>query len=432
MKTKKKDGYELTRASYIAEAGLEYLISLLITGQFLTYLLLELNFSDALTGIVSSFVTFACTAQLAALFFCGKRVKRVVTVLHIVNQLCFCFLYIIPFIPLPTAAKPLIFMAMLMLGHLISHGINPLKMNWLMGAVADHKRGSFTAIKEMASLLGGIIFSFVMGYFADTYREAGNTRGFFLVGGITVGVLMLLHTLSLLLCREKPAPASEADIPRRSFGYALRMLKQPRLLKIIGVGVLWNVTSQLSVHFFYSYQQKELEYSMTAIAIISAVGSACRILVSPFLGRYADKRSFANMMTVCFLLAAAGFFINTFTAPGPLRYLYIVYFCLYSASMGGINSGTVNLIFDYVPHSDRVAALAVKTALSGIIGFLSTLLGGVIFNAVSGMGTLPLIGRVYPQQILSFFSFLLAMVLLFYMRFVIIKIKRVQVNYEEN
>ena len=42
------------RLAYIAEAGLEYFISLLVTGAFLAALLKHIGFSDAASGIVTS------------------------------------------------------------------------------------------------------------------------------------------------------------------------------------------------------------------------------------------------------------------------------------------------------------------------------------------------------------------------------------------
>ena len=54
----------LTRKSYIVEALLEYLVSILVSGTFLSAILKHIGVSDALAGIISSFTTLTCCAQL--------------------------------------------------------------------------------------------------------------------------------------------------------------------------------------------------------------------------------------------------------------------------------------------------------------------------------------------------------------------------------
>ena len=54
---------------YIAEAALEYFISLLVTGAFIAKLTADFGFSDSLTAVLISFVALGCSFQLFAVFF---------------------------------------------------------------------------------------------------------------------------------------------------------------------------------------------------------------------------------------------------------------------------------------------------------------------------------------------------------------------------
>ena len=82
-----------TRIAFIIEAAFEYFVALFVTGTFLVYILDAIGLSDAIKGIISAGATFACSAQLFALFLSGRRVKRIVTIGHTLNQLAFTALY---------------------------------------------------------------------------------------------------------------------------------------------------------------------------------------------------------------------------------------------------------------------------------------------------------------------------------------------------
>ena len=192
----------------------------------------------------------------------------------------------------------------------------------------------------------------------------------------------------------------------------------------MGAGIIWNVASALSASFYASYLREELAFSFTLIATLTTVGSTCRIVASPLLGRFADKHSFATSMTVSFVVMAGAYLAAMFTQP-ETRWLYIAYICLHSVAMAGINSGVINLIYDYVGGEERAATLGVKNALGGILAFLTALMSGAILGAIQRAGGLRIFGiTLYAQQFLSLLSFLAVLFLIFYMRRVIAPLHR--------
>ena len=419
-----KNGNKVTEVAYIIEAGLEYFISLFITGTMLGYILDTLGFSDAMQGIISTVATFTCGAQLFALVLAGRKRKHIVTVGHLINQACFSVLYLLPLLTLPPQVKTALLLLLLFAGHIVNNAINPAKVTWLMSAVPDERRGRFTAIKEMISLAGGIAVSLGMGAVADTFRDASGmpTRPYYVICAVALTVMMVLHTVSLLVSRERPEWVTPR-IPVRET--VAGMLRNKKLIKVIFVGILWNIASALSVSFFASYVREELAYSFTVIAAISTAASICRIAVSPLLGRLADKYSFATSMTVSFAVVAVGFLAMVFTRP-ETRWLYLVYACLHAFAMAGINSGVINLIYDYVAPAERAVAMGVKNALGGILGFLTALLSGFLLGRIQENGGICLFGvAVYAQQLLALLSFAGTLVLIVYMRAVILPMRKV-------
>ena len=211
------------RLAYIAEAGLEYFISLLVTGAFLAALLKHIGFSDAASGIVTSLASLGFLAQAAVLMLKPRRSpKRLVTALHLANQIMFVFLYMIPFINIPHGVKVAVFAAMLLGGHLLSNTVMPLKLSWLMSFVDDSHRGEFTANKEIVSLVGGIVFSYVMGAVSDRFTDAGHTELAFLVCGTTLFALTVLHLLSLLAVKDAGDSDTETAYDSRTAVQAIK------------------------------------------------------------------------------------------------------------------------------------------------------------------------------------------------------------------
>jgi len=419
-----KNPDKITRIAYVIQAAFEYFISLFVTGTMLGYILDTLGFSDAVQGIICTVATFTCGAQLFALVISGRRVKRIVTVGHIINQSCFVIIYLLPLFSLPPEIKTALLVVLLFVGHIIHNAINPSMITWYMASVPNENRGRFTAVKEMISLAGGIAVSFLFGRVADVYRDADGmpTRPYYVICAVTLLIMTVIHAATHVVAEEKPPIATE----RVSFKEKLyRISKNKSFIKVVVVGLMWNVASALSISFFSSYLREELAFPFTVISIFTIVGSLSRILLSPILGRIADKYSFSFSMTIAFVLAAFGFLAIVFTSP-ETKWLYIAYSCLNGFAMAGINSGVINFVYDYVEPADRAAAMGTKNALGGILAFLTALLSGSILSDIQSAGGIELFGiTIYAQQFLALLSFFATVLLIIYMRVVIAPMKRV-------
>ena len=417
-----KDIYKTSRFLYILEATFEYFISLLVTGAYLAKITSSLGMNDALTGILTSFVSLGCGFQIIAIFLANKRpVKRWVTVLHSLNQLAFALIYLVPFIKLTKTAKIVLFIVFLLVGHIINNVVNSPKINWFMSLVDDKKRGGFTANKEMVSLIGGMVFSFAMGAVIDKFEAAGNLNGAFIVCGLSVFGLMLFHSATLIFSKEKPVEATEKISTKRLLG---ELIKDKNLFKVILISVLWNIVNYAATPFYGSYQINELGFSMTFVSILSAAYAIVRTLFSKPLGKFADKYSFANMLNICFVVILVGFVVNMFTVPANGKVFYTVYYMLNAIAMAGINSATINLIYDYVGKEKRVGALALKSTLAGFAGFFTTLAVSPLVSYIQKNGNVFLGLNVYAQQVVSAIAAILLIALIVYLNVVVRKIER--------
>jgi len=107
-----------------------------------------------------------------------------------------------------------------------------------------------------------------------------------------------------------------------------------------------------------------------------------------------------------------------FANPSNGTVCFYLYNILSGVAVGGLNSGMINLIFDYVPPEKRADSLAFSQAFSGLAGFLSTLAVSPLVNRIQNAGNRVLGIPMYAQQLLSGVSVLMIVALLIYVRVV--------------
>lgn len=419
-----KSRYKTSRLLYIIEAALEYFISIAVGTVYLAKLATHIGISDWLTGILTSFVSLGCAFQIFAVFLGRfKPVKTWVTVFHITSQVLFTGLYFIPAFKWSVAVKTVLFIVMLLFAQIIHNVINAPKINWFMSLVDDRKRGGFTANKEMVSLVGGMLFSYGLGFVFDYFESANQNEQGFIFCGIGLFILMVLHSLTLIFSVEKPAKKEEKVGFKKQFG---TICKNKSIFKIVLVATLWNVANYATVSFTGTYQNNELGFSLKFASAIIIVGSLARVLMSKPLGRYADKHSFSKMLCICFIIEAAAFACNIFTVPANGKVMFTIYTILHYMGMAGINSSLINLMYDYVEEEQRVNVLAINQTFYGLAGFLTTLALSPVLALIQENGNQIFGMTIYAQQLFSAFSMIITLILLAYVLKVVNKIKKVE------
>ena len=280
----------------------------------------------------------------------------------------------------------------------------------LVGSIA-------TVLVIIVSLLGGMTFTYLTGTMIDTLEAAGARDTAFILGGVIIFVLMLLHTLTMAFSVEIPVETvPERKNPIREM---LGTLQDKNVVKVTILFMIWHIATSAATPFYGTYLIKELGFSLQFVSILSIVYSLVRASVSTFWGRFADKNSFATMVSICLCIAGAGFFVNIFTVPANGKLFYTLYYALYAIAMGGINSALTNLVFDMVGPDKRSNALALSQSASGVLGFLTTLIVSVLVSHIQNSGNRFLGMDLYAQQVTSALAFVFTVVSVLYVLFVL-------------
>jgi MFS family permease len=413
--------------AYIAAAAVEHSVILTTSGAFLTLLIKQMNVSDALTGIISSFTTLALGMQLFSVVFIRRRrsIRSSVLWMQTGQQLLYCLLFLLPFLPLPQAIKPALCAVLLLVAATLNNLIIPVKFNWLNSFVQQGRRGIFTAHREMVSLFTGLVYNFLMSRAVDHFAAVGRPDIGLKLCALFMFIFTVCHAGALAAAKDAPAVLEEIRRNPPLLPAIRDHLTNPVFFRVLLFAIGWNFFS----NFFTTYQTvfmlQEVSASATYIAVAGIVGSLVRILVSPAMGKYSDKHGFAKGCGLGLCFAAASYIILGFWQPGNGKLLYMLSTIINSIGLAAVFGGMVNLLFEYVESRDRVSAMSVYCSLAGLGAFIGSLAGGAVLDAIQKAGNRFLGLSVYGQQVLAVIATLGLLATVLYGKFVLEKTPRI-------
>lgn len=412
--------YKRSRKAYIAQCSFEYFITLLVADAFLANLLSNMGISDSLTGIISSFISFAFLFQLLSLFLVKKirNTKKSVIIFNCFSQLLFMCIYLVPFMPVSHTAKKVLVIAFILVAYMFNYMISGVFFKWANSFVEPTKRAEYSAGKEMVSLLCGIAFTFTLGYVIDAFNASGNIEGGFLFIAASMLVLNICNFVSLMMISKSngseengESSPSIRDVMKNTFG-------NKNFVSVIIMTMLWYAARYMTVGFLGTFKTKDLAISVGTVQIINIAANLARFAISKPFGRFSDKTSYATGIRAAFAIAAAANFAVIFAGP-KTWWCIIIYSVLYNVSLAGSNQNSFNIAYSYVDSKYIVQAMAIKNSIGGIFGFLISLLGSKILSAVQSNGN-ELFGiHIYGQQVLAAVSFIILIVTIIYIKCVI-------------
>ena len=387
---------------------LDYFVSILVSDVYLFKLLSYTGLSDGNIGLIASLGTFSSFFQLASIWLVRRirNVKKWVIIFCLSYQLLLISLYFLPFLPFALPVKTVFAFIGVLFASSFSSAISSILFQWANSYVDPYQRAIFSAEKEMRSLLGGMIFTFLLGMAMDRFELAGKLAGSFV---LTICLGLFISSLSFIALMNIDGNwQPKVDSSRSSaLGPLLRALVRNRpYLHVVALQILWTCAQCLTVGFLGSYKGKELMYSVGTVQIINIFGNAFRFVLSKPLGRFADHTSYSRCIEIGLYIAAAGFLAAVLASPAN-RWLIVVFTLLSAISQAAMGSNLFNIMYDVVPPEHFVQASAIRNCTGGVFGFLASLAGSRILTLVQESGNAFLGLSVYGQQLLSAVSFLL-------------------------
>ena len=406
--------YKISRKAYTLECMFEYFVALLVADAFIAKLLKHFGTSDALCGIISSFISLSFLFQIFSVLIMGRirHTKRTAIIFHTAAQFLFSCLYLIPFLPIDNGARQIIFIVCILAAYFGNYFVTNLIYKWGNSFVDPHKRASFSSTKEMVSLFAGMFVSLGLGFVIDKLDESGDMTKGFLLSSICMFVFCAADFVCLLCVKNDNGEEEKKELPKLS-EIMKNTLGNKNYVHTVVLKCLWWGATYVTIGFLGTYKQEELFYTLGQIQLINIAGCAARFALSKLFGKFSDKHGFVRGIQLAMLVAAAGFAVNIFTAPDT-RWLIIVFVLLYNISLAGTFQNMINISYAFVDVKYFVQAAALKDCIAGVFGFLCALASGRLLSAIQENGNTLFGIQVYAQQVQSALSLLLVIAALVY------------------
>lgn len=373
--------YKISRGAYKAQCAFDYFISLLVSDAFLSKLLTYIGFSDSATGIISSIISVAFIFQLFSLGFAGKvkSIKKTVITLDTLSQFFFLCLFVLPFVKIGFNAKVALVFVIIIIAYLFLYLNNNIAYRWGNAFVDPEKRGTYSAAKEMISLLSGVAFTLFVGYMVDRFEAEGKTEtGFLFIIGC-MAVVMIMNFISLMMFKDISIPESGTKRSiKEIWQYTLGDRKMRNVIILVS---LYAVSSFTITGFLGTFKTADLGYSLGEVQVINMVACLFRFAVSIPFGKYSDKKGYAKGFQFALVILIISYGFGAFATPSS-RWCIVAFTILYNISLAGIGQNIYNLAYYYADGDYILEAMAVNNSVKGVIGFIASLAGGGILSFI--------------------------------------------------
>lgn len=407
--------YVRSRRAYTVQCAVEYMVSLLFRGVFLSKLLQYAGFDDATVGIMQSLVNFSYLIQIVTVPLLNyiKSKKRVVIITDTLSILLYSLAFFATVSEIGSGLKAISIWICVAGGGFARSFSLYIYYEWANSFVDPGKRASFTAVKESISLACEIIFVTLAGFILDHFESINRIDDFFIILGVAVLIISVINCGLLSLISEKND--DEIIIREKNIrGVLSNTFGNREYVRVLMSNILLSVASCLTVSFLSTYKTDELAYSVGAVQIMNSCAQLCRIGFNIPIGKYSDKHSFAEGYMLGLLFAIASYLLLVFTSP-QRRWMIIVFEIVYYISLAGTGGNGTNIVYQCVKQDFFVEAQSIKSALCGTFGFVASLFGGKLLNAVQNSGNTFLGMELYGQQLLALASSLTVIAAGFFM-----------------
>lgn len=413
--------YKTSRKMYNNQCAFEYLISIMVTDAFLAKLLTNIGISDAVTGIISSFITLAFLVQIISIFLVKKITNTKVTAIsfHILGCCLFTFLYVIPFLPVGGSIKSVLVMVCMLGGYFCNYLVNNIIYKWGNSYVHPTKRGVYSAKKEMFSLIAGITFTLIMGFIVDEFEAKGNFEGSFILIATVMFIITMLDFISLMRIKNQKIEKTQSAPLKVVFK---ETVGNKNFRNVIIMTIMWDVARYTTLGFMGTFKTNDLLLSLGTVQVIAMAANITRLAISLPFGKYSDKHTYVNGMKLGLLIAAVAFAFNIFSSNNTI-WCMVVFSILFNASSAGTQQNSYSIAYSYVKSEYIMQAMAIKNSIGGIFGFSASIIAGKILASVQANGNMVFGIHMYGQQLLSLISFVICVVLVLFVHFVISKQK---------
>ena len=375
--------YKISRTMSIVEGSTARVIFNLTSGAFIAGFAKLLGASDQLNGILGAIPVLSSVVQILSPMVFEKLTRRkfLISIMCFIHRLLLGMIVFIPIMVRNTTIRLSLLLAAYLVAYLLVSFISPPVGSWIINLVPESIRGRYFGMRESYILVFVMVTGLASGKVIDILRQRGEEYNGFLIVFIFVILIAIVNFCALSAIKEPPSFKSTVSLDIRSI--LATPLKDKRFRKIIGLFILWNIGLQVGGPFFAVYMVTGLKLEYTYIMALGLLGTIANIATVRLWGRLADKKSWILTTELSIGLLAITHFCWFFVSPGRLAFILMPVLNITGGiAWAGINISLFNIQFIFSPENGRTVYLGFNAALSGLVGFASTLAGSAIISVL--------------------------------------------------
>jgi len=362
-----------------------------ITGGIaMTGYLKALGTSDFVFGILISVPPAAGTLQIFTSYVLERTKKRkaMFIVGGLVQRIAWLPFGLVPFFVPMSAPMVRIWTAslFLLIASVSNQFISIAYSSLLADIIPSGIRGRYLGTRGRVATVMGIIGGFLTAWLLERFP---GFNGYALVFGLAA----LLGSIDITLFFWVEVPPMSDSVQKDSFWYMFKaVMKDKKVLGLIGFFTIWNFSFNLSVPFHLVYIRINLGMSNTAITLIAQIlPNICSIIILSRWGSMLDRRGLRPVVLRAGRFFSLALLLWVFVAPGVFSYvLVIAAYIARGLLFSGIEISSQNAVLNRFPERNRSMYMAIYHCVTTLLGTaFANIMGGWLLDnpltALEGM-----------------------------------------------
>ncbi len=377
------ENYELSRRRFIFEGCSANAIYTLTSGAFLVGYAKYLGANDQFNGIIIAIPLLTYIIQMFSPLVLERLPsrKKLIIAISFFYRTLLGLMVLIPFITDNKSARLTLLAVMYFTAYAVSSFASPAGGSWIISLVPEKMRGRYFGLRDMCILASAAVISLVMGRILDVFKSINKDFiGFTIIFSV---VLVLVFWNYFILKRIK-----EPDVVQLNQSLTLKSvltlpLKHRNFRKVIILNIIWNLAAQLSIPFFSVYMVTGLKLSYTFIMVVGIILSFTQSLSAKMWGKLSEKVGWE--FTTVLSIGLIGICHLTWMLVNRSTYFILIPIIQVMAGIAwaGVNLSLFNIQYKHAPQEGRTIYIGFNTALAGLAGFTSALVGAFLVGALS-------------------------------------------------
>ncbi|MBC8138023.1 MAG: MFS transporter, partial [Fibrella sp.] len=361
----------------------------LTTGAFQIGFARYLGASDFVLGLLAGLPAAVGLLQIPASLYSDRLAsrKRFVAFNAVAGRLVWLLILAMPFF-VPQALQVWVFVALLTVSSALLTIIGPAWTSWMSDLVPADFRGRYFGQRSMLAGIVTVLIPLPAGAFLDL---AVKHQWFEVRWGFAVlfAIACVASVASFVMLLRQPEPPRIAPPGDRvnPFKALSAPLADRNFRAFITYSAAIVVSQTFAGQFFVAWQldRDGLNMPYLTVQILGAVASGAGLATTQIWGYLSDKFGSRPLLQLATIATVVAPILWLFTIRGQFTYnvvLIVILNLVAGLAWAGVGLAQFNLLLSTAPAESRSTYVAVFSAITGIVGGVAPILGGIAMEVL--------------------------------------------------